>query len=174
MSGKPDRVVSIPSPPVSKFSQTLDPHTDPATITGRLDRWLPWILAASAFFVMPYRLGSAALFEPDEGRNAEKAREIRLLTDWATPHENFHLVLDKPIFFYSMLTPPLEVGTIKWGFQRGRASPLQYLNKRRGLRSDLAQRQKNSPASTITFCLPSNSDIVFGVGAEADLQKGQR
>ena len=27
-----------------------------------------------------------------------------------------------------MLTPPLEAGTKLWGFQRGRASPLRYLN----------------------------------------------
>jgi hypothetical protein len=32
---------------------------------------------------------------------------------------------------YSKLTPPLEAGTIKWGFQRGRASPLQNFNRRR-------------------------------------------
>ena len=30
------------------------------------------------------------------------------------------------------LTPPLEAGTTKWGFQRGRASPLRYFNWRRG------------------------------------------
>jgi len=28
------------------------------------------------------------------------------------------------VIFYSKLTPPLEAGTILWGFQRGRASPL--------------------------------------------------
>jgi len=26
---------------------------------------------------------------PDEGRNAEKAREILLLRDWVTPYQNF-------------------------------------------------------------------------------------
>ncbi len=45
-------------------------------------------------------MGAAGLFEPDEGRNADKAREILVLNDWVTPHENFHPVLDKPIFFY--------------------------------------------------------------------------
>ncbi len=43
------------------------------------------------------------MFEPDEGRNAEKAREILVLNDWITPHENFHPVLDKPIFFYWLI-----------------------------------------------------------------------
>ena len=55
------------------------------------------LLCAVALFV---KLGAPALFEPDEGRNAEKAREILLLHDWITPHENFAVVLDKPIFYY--------------------------------------------------------------------------
>ena len=54
---------------------------------------LLWAGIVAALF---FQLGSAALFEPDEGRNAEKAREILVLNDWVTPHENFHPVLDKP------------------------------------------------------------------------------
>ena len=50
-----------------------------------------------------WQLGTAALFEPDEGRNAEKAREILLLNDWVTPHEDFFPVLDKPMFFYWLI-----------------------------------------------------------------------
>jgi 4-amino-4-deoxy-L-arabinose transferase-like glycosyltransferase len=53
--------------------------------------------------VLFYHLGSAALFEPDEGRNAEKARQVLVLRDWVTPHENFQPVLDKPIFFYWLI-----------------------------------------------------------------------
>jgi 4-amino-4-deoxy-L-arabinose transferase-like glycosyltransferase len=68
-----------------------------------LQDWLPWLLILAVAFVLLYQLGSAALFEPDEGRNAEKAREILLLNDWVTPHENFYPVLDKPIFFYWLI-----------------------------------------------------------------------
>ncbi len=50
-------------------------------------------------FVFFYHLGAAALFEPDEGRNADKARDILLLNDWVTPYTNFVPALDKPIFF---------------------------------------------------------------------------
>lgn len=100
---------------MSNFTQPLDPHADPATKTGRLDRWLPWILGASAIFVLFYQLGSAALFEPDEGRNAEKAREILLLRDWITPHENFHPVLDKPIAFYWLIALSYKLfGVSEW------------------------------------------------------------
>ncbi|MGH7927984.1 MAG: ArnT family glycosyltransferase, partial [Candidatus Binatia bacterium] len=45
-------------------------------------------------------LGGAEFFEPDEGRNAEKAREILLLNDWVTPHHNFLPTLDKPMGFF--------------------------------------------------------------------------
>ena len=62
-----------------------------------------------------YRLGGPALFEPDEGRNAEKAREILLLNDWITPHENFHPVLDKPIFFYWLIALSYKLfGVSEW------------------------------------------------------------
>ena len=55
------------------------------------------------------------MFEPDEGRNAEKAREILLLNDWITPHENFHAVLDKPIFFYWLIALSYNVfGISEW------------------------------------------------------------
>jgi len=47
-----------------------------------------------------YDLGGPALFEPDEGRNAEVAREFLLIGDWATPYYNFLPRLDKPAFFY--------------------------------------------------------------------------
>jgi 4-amino-4-deoxy-L-arabinose transferase-like glycosyltransferase len=60
-------------------------------------------------------LGSAALFEPDEGRNAEKAREILLLGDWVTPHQNFLPTLGKPIFFYWLVALCFKIfGLAEW------------------------------------------------------------
>lgn len=60
-------------------------------------------------------LGSAALFDPDEGRNAEKAREILLLGDWVTPHQNFVPTLDKPIFFYWLVAISFKLfGLSEW------------------------------------------------------------
>lgn len=65
--------------------------------------------------ILFYRLGGPALFEPDEGRNAEKAREILVLNDWITPHENFHAVLDKPIFFYWLIALSYKLfGVSEW------------------------------------------------------------
>ncbi len=78
----------------------------------------PWVVGlfwASCVFVLAYHLGSAALFEPDEGRNAEKAREILVLNDWVTPYENFVPVLDKPIFFYWLIALAYKLfGVSEW------------------------------------------------------------
>ena len=74
--------------------------------------WLVWGGVTAALF---FQLGGAALFEPDEGRNAEKAREILVLQDWVTPHENFHPVLDKPIFFYWLIALSYKLfGVSEW------------------------------------------------------------
>ena len=79
------------------------------------DRWFPFVLFAFVLLLLFYRLGDAALFEPDEGRNAEKAREILLLNDWITPHENFHAVLDKPMFFYWLIALSFKLfGVSEW------------------------------------------------------------
>jgi hypothetical protein len=69
-------------------------------ISGLNERGWSWLLGLVCVIVFCSNLGRAALFEPDEGRNAEKAREILLLSDWVTPHENFLPILDKPIAYY--------------------------------------------------------------------------
>ena len=70
------------------------------------------LLCAAALFL---KLGAPALFDPDEGRNAEKAREILLLDDWITPHENFLVVLDKPISYYWLIAASYETfGVSEW------------------------------------------------------------
>lgn len=69
-------------------------HADHRQALSGIERWLPWLLFGAAFVVLFFNLGSGALFEPDEGRNAEKARQILVLNDWITPHENFYSVID--------------------------------------------------------------------------------
>lgn len=60
-------------------------------------------------------LGAAALFDPDEGRNAERARELLLLGRWAVPHENFLPALDKPVFFYWLIAAAYKFfGISEW------------------------------------------------------------
>jgi len=76
---------------------------------------LPSLLALGCGLMFFVNLGAAALFEPDEGRNAERAREILLLGNWAIPHENFLPALDKPIFFYWLIAVAYKLfGISEW------------------------------------------------------------
>jgi 4-amino-4-deoxy-L-arabinose transferase-like glycosyltransferase len=98
-SGKPISD-SIPRTLVINLSLRPEPARPSVSIVNGVHHYLPWLLCLVCLVVVFVNLGSADLFEPDEGRNAEKAREILLLKDWVTPHENFLPVLDKPMAFY--------------------------------------------------------------------------
>lgn len=65
-------------------------------------RFAAVLLALLSLFVLFHHLGGAALFDPDEGRNAEVAREILLTGDWLTPYYDFLPRPEKPVFFYAL------------------------------------------------------------------------
>ena len=90
--------------------------TSNATVTSpAADRRWPLLFALACGVMFFVNLGAAALFEPDEGRNAERAREILLLGNWAIPHENFLPALDKPIFFYWLIAVSYKLlGISEW------------------------------------------------------------
>ena len=76
-----------------------------------------WIIAFFIFCVwlLFSNLPGAALFEPDEGRNAEIAREILLLKDWVTPHYDFIPRLDKPVLFFDVVALSYKLfGISEW------------------------------------------------------------
>ena len=117
LSGKRQRLRFIASYSVtSNIAKLNQQGTDTATAAFRAaDRWLPLLLWTAAVGLLMYQLGGAALFDPDEGRNSEKAREILVLNDWLTPHENFHPVLDKPMFFYWLIALSYKLfGVSEW------------------------------------------------------------
>ncbi|MBI2181970.1 MAG: glycosyltransferase family 39 protein [Deltaproteobacteria bacterium] len=76
---------------------------------------MSWFLAALCCWVIFQNLGAAHLFEPDEGRNAERARELLVLNNWAIPHENFLPALDKTIFLYWLIAITYKLfGVSEW------------------------------------------------------------
>lgn len=72
-------------------------------------------LAGILFFV---GLGRLPLLEPDEGRNAEVAREMLASGDWLTPHYDTFTYLDKPAVFFWMVAAAFRVGGISEGAAR--------------------------------------------------------
>ncbi|HTY88980.1 MAG TPA: glycosyltransferase family 39 protein [Candidatus Acidoferrum sp.] len=55
---------------------------------------------AIAWFTICFRLGSLPLLQPDEGRNAEVAREMKVSGAWLVPTYNGVDYLDKPAFYF--------------------------------------------------------------------------
>ena len=69
-------------------------------------------VAACLFFVGLSRL---PLLEPDEGRNAEVAREMLLTHDWITPHFNSLAYLDKPAVYFWLVAASFRLaGVSEW------------------------------------------------------------
>jgi 4-amino-4-deoxy-L-arabinose transferase-like glycosyltransferase len=100
---------------VIKLSLRREPSQLGISAIDTVHHYLTWLLCVLCLAVLFVNLGSADLFEPDEGRNAEKAREILLLNDWVTPHENFLPVLDKPMFFYWLVAFAYKIfGISEW------------------------------------------------------------
>lgn len=70
------------------------------------------VLAAALFFA---GLGTIPLLEPDEGRNAEVAREMLATGDWITPHYDTLPYLDKPAVFFWLVAASFRIaGVTEW------------------------------------------------------------
>ncbi|QFY41739.1 glycosyltransferase family 39 protein [Candidatus Methylospira mobilis] len=70
-------------------------------ITDKTRTWLGLLAAVLiVFFMLFNRLGDLALLSPDEGRNAEVAREMLVSGNWLVPVYNGLDYLDKPAFYF--------------------------------------------------------------------------
>lgn len=77
--------------------------TNKADSVGRRAlKTIAWTLLWAVFLVAYVQLvSSLALIDPDEGRNAEVAREMAASGDFVVPHLNELPYLDKPIFLFA-------------------------------------------------------------------------
>jgi len=69
---------------------------------------LPVLLLAAAL-ALGFNLGGYPLFDPDEGRNAEVAREMAATNDYVLPHFDGLPYLDKPIVYFAAAAASMEV-----------------------------------------------------------------
>lgn len=70
------------------------------------------LLLLASFFFFFFRSGSVPLTEPDEGRNAEVAREMLVTGDWTTPRLNFERKLNKPPLLFWAAALSMKIGGV--------------------------------------------------------------
>jgi len=69
---------------------------------------LAWLVLAAAV-ALGWRLGGGRLLDPDEGRNAEVAREMAQSNDYLLPHLDGLPYLDKPVVYFAAAAAAMEV-----------------------------------------------------------------
>jgi 4-amino-4-deoxy-L-arabinose transferase-like glycosyltransferase len=70
---------------------------------------LTWIAAATALILLFARLGDLPLIQPDEGRNAEVAREMKVSGAWLIPTYDGLPYMDKPALYFKTVALSLAV-----------------------------------------------------------------
>lgn len=79
--------------------------THPATADNR---WLILFLALAAL-ALAWDLGGTRLLDPDEGRNAEVAREMAVGHDYVVPHLDGLPYLDKPVLYFAAAAAAMQL-----------------------------------------------------------------
>ena len=69
---------------------------------------LAWLVLAAAV-ALGWRLGAVRLLDPDEGRNAEVAREMAQRNDYLLPHLDGLPYLDKPVVYFAAAAAAMNV-----------------------------------------------------------------
>jgi 4-amino-4-deoxy-L-arabinose transferase-like glycosyltransferase len=79
-------------------------------------RWMPWVLAAMAVFVLSFELGARRLSSPDETRYAAISWSMLETGDWLTPVHNFKFKhwQKPPLTYWLMASSFAVLGQNDW------------------------------------------------------------
>jgi 4-amino-4-deoxy-L-arabinose transferase-like glycosyltransferase len=92
----------VSTPPDASGEAAPEDPAERATGAAMARMGALWVaLFALALVALATGTGTTALMDPDEGRNAEVAREMAERGDFVVPHLNGLPYLDKPIFFFA-------------------------------------------------------------------------
>lgn len=78
----------------------------------RLEVRQPWVVFVAAVVVFFTMLGRPYLWDEDEPKNAECAREMYEAGNWSVPQFNYELRTDKPILLYWLMLAAYHVGGV--------------------------------------------------------------
>src|SRR2546430_5424540 len=96
-----------PPPPLRPLFPSRRRFLVPSPPLGAYVR-LPLLVLAAAL-ALAFDLGGYPLFDPDEGRNAEVAREMAQSNDYLLPHLDGLPYLDKPVVYFAAAAAAMEV-----------------------------------------------------------------
>ncbi len=85
----------------TQITPSADKAPVPALMPGLMPSML--LLGILCYFLFFFNLGGYSLFDMDEPRYAEAAREMLESGNWITPYFNYELRFDKPVFFYWLI-----------------------------------------------------------------------
>lgn len=87
-----------------------------ASLDERATRWMPWVLAAAAAFVLSFALGARELSSPDETRYAAISWSMLETGDWLTPTHNlkFKHWHKPPLTYWLMASSFAVLGENDW------------------------------------------------------------
>ena len=89
--------MTFPSPQVSHSAG------DDKMSSLKLNRWVLVLSFVLCAYMLFGRLGGWPLISPDEGRNAEVAREMSVSHSWLVPTYDGLVYLDKPAFYFKTI-----------------------------------------------------------------------
>lgn len=110
--------------------------------------------------LLGFGLGAVPLLDPDEGRNAEVAREMAASGDWAVPHLNGLPYLDKPVLCFACAAASLRA--FGAGAAAARLPSLLFALAVAALAWWAARRMWGHPAAEVAALVAAASPLAVG------------